>query len=75
MKLVHRETILGEDSERMSKSRGNVVNPGDIVREYGAHAVRLYEMLMGRLERDGKPSAVRGGGETCKPRPRTRAWG
>jgi leucyl-tRNA synthetase len=50
MKLVHQGTILGEDNERMSKSRGNVVNPDDIVREYGADALRLYEMFMGPLE-------------------------
>ena len=43
-------TILGEDNERMSKSRGNVVNPDDIVREYGADALRLYEMFMWPLE-------------------------
>src|SRR6185436_7079980 len=46
----HKGTILGEDNERMSKSRGNVVNPDDIVREYGADALRLYEMFMGPLE-------------------------
>src|SRR3989475_4074809 len=50
MKLVHQGTILGEDNERMSKSRGNVVNPDDIVRAYGADAMRLYEMFMGPLE-------------------------
>ena len=50
MKLVHQGMILGEDNERMSKSRGNVVNPDDIVREYGADALRLYEMFMGPLE-------------------------
>ena len=50
MKLVHQGTILGEDNERMSKSRGNVVNPDDIVREHGADALRLYEMFMGPLE-------------------------
>ena len=43
-------TILGEDNERMSKSRGNVVNPDDIGREYGADGLRLYEMFMGALE-------------------------
>ena len=50
MKLVHQGTILGEDNERMSKSRGNVVNPDDIVETYGADALRLYEMFMGPLE-------------------------
>jgi leucyl-tRNA synthetase len=50
MKLVHQGTILGEDNERMSKSRGNVVNPDDIVKEHGADALRLYEMFMGPLE-------------------------
>ncbi len=43
-------TILGEDNERMSKSRGNVVSPDDIVRGYGADALRLYEMFMWPLE-------------------------
>jgi len=42
--------ILGSDGEKMSKSRGNVVNPDDIVSEYGADALRLYEMFMGPLE-------------------------
>ena len=50
MKLVHQGMILGEDNQKMSKSRGNVVNPDDIVREYGADALRLYEMFMGPLE-------------------------
>ena len=42
--------ILGEDGQKMSKSRGNVVNPDDVVEEYGADALRLYEMFMGPLE-------------------------
>jgi len=49
-KLVHQGMILGEDGEKMSKSRGNVVNPDDIVSLYGADAMRLYEMFMGPLE-------------------------
>ncbi len=50
VKLVHQGIILGEDNEKMSKSRGNVVNPDDIVRDFGADAMRLYEMFMGPLE-------------------------
>jgi leucyl-tRNA synthetase len=50
MKLVHQGMILGEDSEKMSKSRGNVINPDDIVRAHGADVLRLYEMFMGPLE-------------------------
>ena len=42
--------ILGENNEKMSKSRGNVVNPDTIVAEYGADSLRLYEMFMGPLE-------------------------
>lgn len=49
-KLVHQGMILGSDGEKMSKSRGNVVNPDDIVTEQGADALRLYEMFMGPLE-------------------------
>jgi len=49
-KLVHQGTILGEDSQKMSKSRGNVVNPDDVVRDWGADAFRLFEMFMGPLE-------------------------
>ncbi len=50
LKLVHQGTILGENNEKMSKSRGNVVNPDDVVRSHGADALRLYEMFMGPLE-------------------------
>lgn len=49
-KLVHQGMILGSDGEKMSKSRGNVVNPDDIVDGQGADALRLYEMFMGPLE-------------------------
>lgn len=49
-KLVHQGMILGSDGEKMSKSRGNVVNPDDVVTEHGADALRLYEMFMGPLE-------------------------
>ena len=45
-KLVNQGLILGEDGQKMSKSRGNVVNPDDIVREYGADSLRLYEMFI-----------------------------
>ena len=48
-KLVHQGMILGENNEKMSKSRGNVVNPDDIVEMYGADTLRLYEMFMGPL--------------------------
>jgi len=50
LKLVHQGMILGENGEKMSKSRGNVVNPDDVVRQYGADALRTYEMFMGPLE-------------------------
>ncbi|MBE6728026.1 MAG: leucine--tRNA ligase [Ruminococcaceae bacterium] len=43
--------ILGENGEKMSKSRGNVVNPDDIIRDYGADAMRVYEMFMGDFEK------------------------
>ena len=49
-KLVNQGLILGEDGQKMSKSRGNVVNPDDVLAEYGADAFRLYEMFMGPLE-------------------------
>ena len=49
-KLVHQGMILGEDGQKMSKARGNVVNPDDIVEMAGADAMRVYEMFMGPLE-------------------------
>jgi len=58
-KLVNQGLILGEDGQKMSKSRGNVVNPDDILVEYGADAFRLYEMFMGPLEL-AKPWSTKG---------------
>lgn len=49
MKLVNQGMILGENHEKMSKSKGNVVNPDEIVDQYGADTLRLYEMFMGPL--------------------------
>ena len=49
MKLVNQGMILGSNHEKMSKSKGNVVNPDDIVEQYGADTLRLYEMFMGPL--------------------------
>jgi leucyl-tRNA synthetase len=49
-KLVHQGMILGEGGQKMSKSRGNVINPDDIVEQFGADAMRIYEMFMGPLE-------------------------
>jgi leucyl-tRNA synthetase len=49
-RLVNQGMILGENNEKMSKARGNVVNPDDVVKEYGADALRLFEMFMGPLE-------------------------
>ncbi len=49
-KLVHQGLIIGEDGNKMSKSRGNVVNPDDVVEAYGADAFRLFEMFLGPLE-------------------------
>ncbi|MCD8205601.1 MAG: leucine--tRNA ligase [Clostridia bacterium] len=53
-KLFHQGMILGEDNEKMSKSRGNVINPNDIVRDFGADVLRMYEMFMGPVA-DTKP--------------------
>jgi len=49
-KLVNQGMILGEDGQKMSKSRGNVVNPDKVIADYGADSMRLYEMFMGPLE-------------------------
>ncbi len=49
-KLVNQGMILGEDNRKMSKSWGNVVNPDDVIAEYGADSLRLFEMFMGPLE-------------------------
>ena len=58
-KLVNQGLIQGEDGQKMSKSRGNVVNPDDILVEFGADAFRLYEMFMGPLQ-DTKPWNTKG---------------
>src|SRR5437867_3933253 len=58
-KLIHQGTVLGEDNQKMSKSRGNVVNPDEMIDRFGADAVRLYEMFMGPLEAM-KPWSTRG---------------
>ena len=50
-RLINQGLILGEDGEKMSKSRGNVINPDDVVNVYGADTLRLYEMFLGPLER------------------------
>lgn len=49
-KLYHQGMILGGNGEKMSKSKGNVINPDDIVNQYGADTLRVYEMFMGPLE-------------------------
>ncbi|MBX7058423.1 MAG: leucine--tRNA ligase [Leptospirales bacterium] len=58
-KLIHQGLILGEDGEKMSKSRGNVVNPDEVVQRYGADAFRMFEMFLGPLDQV-KPWASRG---------------
>lgn len=59
VKLRNQGLILGPDGDKMSKSKGNVVNPDDVVSEYGADALRMYEMFMGPLE-DAKPWDTKG---------------
>ncbi len=58
-KLVNQGLILGEDNQKMSKSIGNVVNPDDVIAEFGADALRLFEMFMGPLEQT-KPWSTKG---------------
>lgn len=58
-KLVNQGMILGEDNQKMSKSRGNVINPDAVIEEYGADSMRLYEMFMGPLEAT-KPWSMQG---------------
>ncbi|MBU2637066.1 MAG: leucine--tRNA ligase, partial [Bacteroidetes bacterium] len=58
-RLVNQGLILGENGQKMSKSMGNVVNPDDVVRSYGADSLRLFEMFMGPLE-DAKPWSTKG---------------
>ena len=53
-KLVNQGMILGTDNQKMSKSRGNVINPNEIIEQYGADTLRVYEMFMGPLT-DSKP--------------------
>jgi leucyl-tRNA synthetase len=59
LKLRHQGIILAEDGTKMSKSKGNVVNPDEVVAEYGADALRMFEMFMGPLE-DMKPWQTKG---------------
>ena len=58
-RLVNQGIILGPDNQKMSKSRGNVVNPENVIAEYGADSLRLYEMFMGPLEQM-KPWSMKG---------------
>lgn len=59
MRLINQGMILGDDNQKMSKSRGNGVNPDEVVKEFGADATRIYEMFMGPLE-VSKPWATAG---------------
>jgi leucyl-tRNA synthetase len=58
-KLFHQGLIMGADGRKMSKSLGNVVNPDDVIRDYGADSLRLYEMFLGPLEAS-KPWSMEG---------------
>ncbi len=57
-KMRHQGMILGPDGKKMSKSKGNVINPDEIIKDYGADTLRVYEMFMGPLESD-KPWDIR----------------
>jgi leucyl-tRNA synthetase len=59
VRLFHQGMILGEDSNKMSKSRGNVVNPDEVIRNYGADSLRLFEMFLGPLSAT-KPWSTKG---------------
>jgi leucyl-tRNA synthetase len=58
-RLVNQGIILGEDGQKMSKSRGNIISPDEVIEQYGADAFRCYEMFMGPLEQM-KPWSMRG---------------
>ncbi|MEO8211067.1 MAG: leucine--tRNA ligase, partial [bacterium] len=58
-KLYNQGMILGEDGVKMSKSRGNVINPDDVIKEFGADSMRLFEMFMGPLDAT-KPWSTKG---------------
>jgi leucyl-tRNA synthetase len=62
LKLINQGVILGPDGQKMSKSRGNIINPDDFIKKYGADALRLYEMFMGPFEDVKKwdPSGIEG---------------
>jgi leucyl-tRNA synthetase len=59
MTLKNQGLILGPDGEKMSKSKGNVINPDDVIKDFGADSLRMYEMFMGPLE-DAKPWMTNG---------------
>ncbi len=58
-KLKNQGLILGEDGQKMSKSRGNVINPDEVIKKFGADTMRMYEMFMGPFE-DAKPWSTQG---------------
>ncbi len=62
MKRTSHGMILGEDGQKMSKSRGNVINPDDVIRQYGADTLRMYEMFIGDFEKTApwSPSSIKG---------------